>query len=159
MLSGAESADAGSVVERARPSRRRTGIAVAMALTRAQRTKRLRERFGPEYERAINEMGDKRQAEDELDARLAHVNTLQIRPLTAEEVVDFPDYELTDSLGKTGVEQSYEDVLRGANGAKNVEVDAFGRVVRTRDLEEAKMPRSGAWKLISENTDFLISPA
>jgi hypothetical protein len=31
-------------------------------------------------------MGDKRQAEDELDARLAHVNTLQIRPLTAEEV-------------------------------------------------------------------------
>jgi hypothetical protein len=31
-------------------------------------------------------MGDKRQAESELDARLAHVNTLKIRPLTAEEV-------------------------------------------------------------------------
>jgi hypothetical protein len=62
------------------------GVVIAMALTRAQRTKRLRERFGPEYERAINEKGDKRQAEDELDARLAHVNTLQIRPLTAEEV-------------------------------------------------------------------------
>jgi hypothetical protein len=62
------------------------GVVIAMAVTRAQRTKRLRERFGPEYERAINEMGDKRQAEDELDARLAHVNTLKIRPLTAEEV-------------------------------------------------------------------------
>jgi hypothetical protein len=62
------------------------GVVIAMALTRAQRTKRLRERFGPEYERAIKEMGDKRQAEDELEARLAHVNTLQIRPLTAEEV-------------------------------------------------------------------------
>lgn len=62
------------------------GVVVAMALMRVQRTKRLRDRFGPEYERAINEMGDKRQAESELEARLAHVNTLQIRPLTAEEV-------------------------------------------------------------------------
>ena len=62
------------------------GVVIAMAVTRAQRTKRLKERFGPEYERAVNEMGDKRQAEEELDARLAHVNTLKIRPLTAEEV-------------------------------------------------------------------------
>ncbi len=62
------------------------GVLVAMAFTRVQRTKRLKERFGPEYERAMNETGNKRQAEDELDARLAHVNALQIRPLTAEEV-------------------------------------------------------------------------
>src|SRR5689334_18524275 len=65
------------------------GGLVAMAVMRAQRTSRLKERFGPEYERALNEMGDKRQAENELDARLAHVNTLQIRPLTAEEVNRF----------------------------------------------------------------------
>jgi hypothetical protein len=62
------------------------GGVIAMAAMRVQRTKRLKDRFGPEYERAINEIGDKRQAEDELDARLAHVNTLDIRPLTAEEV-------------------------------------------------------------------------
>jgi hypothetical protein len=62
------------------------GGLVAMALMRVQRTRRLKERFGPEYERAVHEIGDKRQAEDELDARLAHVNTLDIRPLTAEEV-------------------------------------------------------------------------
>ncbi|MFO0705157.1 MAG: penicillin-binding protein 2 [Candidatus Andersenbacteria bacterium] len=49
--------------------------------------------------------------------------------LTAEDVQDHPDYELTDQLGKTGVEQSYEETLRGTNGAKNVEVDAFGQVV------------------------------
>ena len=65
------------------------GGLIAMAAMRVQRTKRLRERFGPEYDRAINEMGDKRQAEEELDARLAHVNTLKIRPLTAEEVNRF----------------------------------------------------------------------
>jgi hypothetical protein len=62
------------------------GGLVAMALMRVQRTKRLKDRFGPEYERAINEMGDKRQAENELDSRLAHVNTLKIRPLAPEEV-------------------------------------------------------------------------
>lgn len=62
------------------------GGLVGMALVRVQRTKRLKERFGPEYERTINEMGDKRQAESELEARLAHVNTLNIRPLTTEEV-------------------------------------------------------------------------
>jgi hypothetical protein len=62
------------------------GGLIGMALMRVQRTRRLKERFGPEYERAVNEIGDKRQAENELDARLAHVNTLKIRPLTAEEV-------------------------------------------------------------------------
>jgi len=62
------------------------GVLVAMALTRVQRTKQLKERFGPEYDRAMNELGNKRQAEEELAARLAHVNALQIRPLTAEEV-------------------------------------------------------------------------
>jgi hypothetical protein len=62
------------------------GGVVAMAMMRVQRTRRLRDRFGPEYERAVNEIGDKRQAENELEARLAHVNTLKIRPLTAEEV-------------------------------------------------------------------------
>jgi len=56
------------------------GGVIAMALMRVQRTKRLRERFGPEYERTISEIGDKRQAESELEARVAHVNTLNIRP-------------------------------------------------------------------------------
>ena len=65
------------------------GGLLAMAVMRVQRTKRLKERFGPEYDRAINELGDKRKAEDELDARLAHVNTLNIRPLTAQEVNRF----------------------------------------------------------------------
>jgi len=62
------------------------GVVIAMAVMRVQRTKRLKERFGPEYDRLMNEMGDKRKAEDELDARVAHVNTLDIRQLTAEEV-------------------------------------------------------------------------
>ena len=60
-----------------------------VALGRRQRMKRLQEKFGPEYERTINELGDQRQAEHELAARLEHVKALDIRPLSAEEIERF----------------------------------------------------------------------
>ena len=59
---------------------------IGMAMARQRRTKRLQEQFGPEYERTLKKMGDKREAESDLEERIAHVNTLDIRPLTAEEV-------------------------------------------------------------------------
>ena len=59
---------------------------IGMAMARQRRSKRLQEQFGPEYERTLKKMGDKREAESDLEERLAHVNTLNIRPLTAEEV-------------------------------------------------------------------------
>jgi hypothetical protein len=65
------------------------GGLLAMAVMRFQRTRRLRERFGPEYERLVNEAGDKQKAESELEARLAHVEALNIRPLSAEEINRF----------------------------------------------------------------------
>lgn len=65
------------------------GGLLAVALTRFQRSRRLRERFGPEYERTIDRVGDKHKAEEELEARLAHVQALNIRPLGAEEVNRF----------------------------------------------------------------------
>lgn len=40
-------------------------------------------------------------------------------------------YQPDSSIGKTGVEQVYEDDLRGTPGLTEVEVDAEGRVVRT----------------------------
>lgn len=65
------------------------GGLLALAVTRFQRTKRLRDRFGPEYDRTLEKVGDKRQVEDQLEARLAHVQTLNIRALSAEEVNRF----------------------------------------------------------------------
>ncbi|MBC7387102.1 MAG: penicillin-binding protein 2 [Cryobacterium sp.] len=38
------------------------------------------------------------------------------------------DYKLGDSVGKFGIEQKLEDVLRGEDGEKLVEVDALGRI-------------------------------
>ncbi len=65
------------------------GVLLAMAFSRIQQTKQLKERFGSEYDRALNDMGDKRQAESELQARLDHVQKLNIRPLAAEETDRF----------------------------------------------------------------------
>ena len=45
-----------------------------------------------------------------------------------EELEANPDYLLTDSIGKQGVERSYESVLRGTHGREVVEVDSMGRV-------------------------------
>jgi len=60
-----------------------------VVLGRRQRTKKLQEKFGPEYEHIINERGDQRQAEHELAARLEHVNALEIRPFSKEEIDGF----------------------------------------------------------------------
>ena len=65
------------------------GGLLAMAFSRLQRTRRLRDRFGPEYETTVKRVGDKRQAEEELEERLAHVQSLPIRSLNAEEVNRF----------------------------------------------------------------------
>lgn len=39
-------------------------------------------------------------------------------------------YQLSDKIGKTGVEYSYEDQLRGTPGKRQIEVDASGRELR-----------------------------
>ena len=65
------------------------GGLLAIAVRQFQRSQRLKERFGPEYERLVREAEDKRKAETELEARLAHVESLNIRPLSAEEVNRF----------------------------------------------------------------------
>lgn len=59
---------------------------LSMVVARRERSKRLEEHFGPEYERTISVVGDQSQAEKELEERLAHKKALNIRPLTAEEV-------------------------------------------------------------------------
>ena len=42
-----------------------------------------------------------------------------------------------DTIGKTGIERSYEEILRGKPGQEALEVDARGRKIRTLDLNSA----------------------
>lgn len=48
-----------------------------------RRTKRLRAQFGPEYERAVAQGGDRRRAEDKLAKRAERVQSFHLRPLTS----------------------------------------------------------------------------
>lgn len=52
---------------------------------RQERSKGLREGFGPEYERALEEHGSRRKAETELAERRKRIEKLHIRPLAREE--------------------------------------------------------------------------
>jgi len=51
--------------------------------------------------------------------------------VTAEDLEENPDKDLAagDTLGKTGVEQTYDDVLRGKPGETRLQVDSTGRIV------------------------------
>lgn len=51
--------------------------------------------------------------------------------VTAEDLEANPDKDLAagDTLGKTGIEQTYDDELRGAPGLTRLQVDSTGRIV------------------------------
>lgn len=57
-----------------------------MIWSRRQRSQRLQERFGSEYDHMIDRVKDETQAERELEERIARVEALSIRPLSATEV-------------------------------------------------------------------------
>src|SRR5947207_1198151 len=59
-------------------------VALAIVLwfvLRNKRTKHLRQRFGPEYERTVSEQGNRSRAERELESREKRVERLHIRAL------------------------------------------------------------------------------
>jgi hypothetical protein len=59
--------------------------AAVFVLMKSRRTSKLRHRFGPEYERAVDETGGKRKAEAELHDREKRVEKFAIKPLRAGE--------------------------------------------------------------------------
>lgn len=63
------------------------GVAAVMYLQkrRSERSADLRRRFGPEYDRALEETGDASKAEATLDQRRKRVERLKIRPLVPED--------------------------------------------------------------------------
>ena len=59
-------------------------IVVARSANSRKRTERLKERFGPEYERTLGETGEQRAAEDELAARERRRDKLNIVALSPQ---------------------------------------------------------------------------
>ncbi|MET0701391.1 MAG: hypothetical protein ABWY93_17175 [Mycobacterium sp.] len=64
-------------------------MGAAAAASSRKKTHRLKERFGPEYDRTVSEAGEQKAAERELAARERKRNKLDIRPLTPETLARY----------------------------------------------------------------------
>ncbi|MFD9353428.1 hypothetical protein [Streptomyces sp. NPDC060031] len=77
-------------------------LALTALLWTLARRRHLRERFGPEYERTVEEEGDKRSAERELRAREERHDQLDIKELSPERRHEYADEW-------SGVQQQFVD--------------------------------------------------
>jgi len=59
------------------------GLLLASSFSSRNRSKKLQDRFGTEYDRTVETLGDKKKAQTELDQRQKHVAGLNIQPLSA----------------------------------------------------------------------------
>jgi hypothetical protein len=61
------------------------GAILAPIFARRQRSERLHDHFGPEYDHTVQALGDEKKAHRELEERQKHVKALDIRPLSVSE--------------------------------------------------------------------------
>jgi hypothetical protein len=64
---------------------------IAFILARKRRSQKLRERFGPEYDRVLKKEGEVRRAEGVLEIRAKRHEKFSLRPLSAETRTDFAE--------------------------------------------------------------------
>jgi penicillin-binding protein 2 len=77
-----------------------------------------------------------------LHGRLAAHALGHLGEITEEELRRMPAYRAGDLIGKTGVERTYDEVVRGTPGRLRVEVDAAGRPQRVLDRQPARLGQS-----------------
>ncbi|MCH7759428.1 penicillin-binding protein 2 [Patescibacteria group bacterium] len=71
--------------------------------------------------------------------------------ISPEKLESSSDYLLTDLIGKTGLELYYEDVLKGVDGQKRVEVNSWGKEER---IESYRPPVTGQDLILSIDADL-----
>jgi len=67
------------------------GVVAARMGARKRRSKQLKDRFGPEYDRAVERHGDRREAESKLEERQERREGLEIRQLEPEQQERFSE--------------------------------------------------------------------
>ncbi|MEM7171822.1 MAG: penicillin-binding protein 2 [Pseudomonadota bacterium] len=65
---------------------------------------------------------------------LGYVGAVSEKELTGDPLLELPGF----SIGKNGIELKYEERLRGAAGTSQVEVNAYGRVIRELSREDGQ---------------------
>jgi penicillin-binding protein 2 len=81
---------------------------------------------------------------------LGYVGKINDEELTAHADETAKPYTLNDEIGKSGVEQTYEQYLRGTPGVRRIEVDAQGDPVR---VISERQPRAGDDLVLSIDAD------
>ena len=61
------------------------GIILGLAFSSRNRSERLHDQFGTEYNHTVETLGDEKKAQTELEERQKHVKALEIRPLSDKE--------------------------------------------------------------------------
>jgi hypothetical protein len=89
---------------------------------RMRQSKSLKNRFGPEYDRAVEDAGGKRQAEVQLHKVEKRVSGYSIRPLTADEATQY-------SSAWTSIQGEFVDDPKGAVAHADT---LLGEVMQTR---------------------------
>ena len=67
-----------------------------------------------------------------------------VGPISSDEYKAKKDlgYLQNDTIGKTGIEATFEDFLRGTNGVKRIEMDSNGIIVSETETSESEMGNS-----------------
>lgn len=63
--------------------------------------------------------------------------------ISEEELKNNPDHHISDWIGKTGLEASYEKELKGVDGIEQIEVDSTGNIERVLVDESNREPVTG----------------
>ncbi|MGO1651543.1 penicillin-binding transpeptidase domain-containing protein [Senegalia sp. (in: firmicutes)] len=75
-----------------------------------------------------------------------------------DKYINNSDYSRNDIIGKTGIEQEFEDYLNGEDGYKLIEVDAFGNTHKTNE-EEAPVPGNNVKLTIDHDVQKMAEDA
>ncbi len=91
---------------------------------------------GPDLPGVTIEMGQIRDYPyaDSMSQVLGYVAAVAERDLTGDPLLELPGFR----IGKNGIEQKYDLPLRGQAGTSQIEVNAYGRVIRELNREEGK---------------------
>jgi penicillin-binding protein 2 len=91
---------------------------------------------GPDLPGVTIEMGQIRDYPfaDSMAHVLGYVAAVAERDLTGDPLLELPGFR----IGKNGIEQKYDLALRGNAGTSQIEVNAYGRVIRELSREEGK---------------------